>query len=154
MKSMPARGWKIALFVAAWLCHGTIHAAPVTLSDSSYEDYSPDVEVSPDDEVFVVWERCTLSVDEFLRRFLQHVLPRGFVKVRYYGLLSHALQHLLPWIRTLLEVDEVLRATHSSPEGARPVSVALSPTLCPTCGQVMRRIQHLLPRSRGSPLAA
>lgn len=99
------------------------------------------------------WERCTLSVDEFLRRFLQHVLPRGFVKVRYYGLLSHALQHLLPWIRTLLEVDEVLRDTHSSPEGAGPVSVALSQTLCPTCGQVMRWIQHLLPRSRGSPFA-
>jgi hypothetical protein len=28
-------------------------------------------------------------VDEFLRRFVQHVLPRGFVKVRHYGLLAN-----------------------------------------------------------------
>ena len=30
----------------------------------------------------------TLPCNEFLRRYLQHVLPRGFHKVRYYGLLS------------------------------------------------------------------
>ena len=30
----------------------------------------------------------TLSGEEFLRRWVQHVLPRGFVKVRHYGLLS------------------------------------------------------------------
>ena len=29
---------------------------------------------------------CTLPLQEFLRRFLQHILPKGFVKVRYYGL--------------------------------------------------------------------
>jgi Putative transposase. len=28
---------------------------------------------------------CTLDVMEFIRRFLQHVLPSGFMKVRYYG---------------------------------------------------------------------
>ena len=32
------------------------------------------------------WRTCTLTAEEFLRRFLQHVLPKGFVKVRYYGL--------------------------------------------------------------------
>jgi hypothetical protein len=31
----------------------------------------------------------TLSGVEFLRRFVQHVLPRGFVKVRHYGLLAN-----------------------------------------------------------------
>ena len=31
----------------------------------------------------------TLSADEFLRRFMQHVLPKGFVKVRHYGLLAN-----------------------------------------------------------------
>jgi len=31
---------------------------------------------------------CTLPVDAFIHRFLQHVLPKGFVKVRYYGLFS------------------------------------------------------------------
>jgi len=28
---------------------------------------------------------CTLSAEEFIHRFLQHVLPKGFVKVRYFG---------------------------------------------------------------------
>src|SRR5262249_35181134 len=32
----------------------------------------------------------TLSTEEFLRRFVQHVLPRGFVKIRHYGLLANA----------------------------------------------------------------
>ena len=31
---------------------------------------------------------CTLPAEEFIRRFLQHVLPKGFVKMRYYGFLS------------------------------------------------------------------
>jgi hypothetical protein len=31
---------------------------------------------------------CTLPAEEFIRRFLQHVLPKGFVKVRYYGFLA------------------------------------------------------------------
>ena len=31
----------------------------------------------------------TLSAEEFLRRFVQHVLPQGFVKVRHYGLLAN-----------------------------------------------------------------
>lgn len=34
------------------------------------------------------WKKCTLPGPEFLRRFLQHVLPQGFHKVRYYGLFS------------------------------------------------------------------
>ncbi len=34
-------------------------------------------------------EKClTLSAEEFLRRFVQHVLPRGFTKIRHYGLLA------------------------------------------------------------------
>lgn len=35
---------------------------------------------------------CTLSAEEFIRRFLQHVLPKGFVKVRYYGFFSPGLR--------------------------------------------------------------
>ena len=35
-------------------------------------------------------KRMTLSVDEFLRRFQLHVLPKGFVRIRHYGLLASA----------------------------------------------------------------
>jgi hypothetical protein len=38
---------------------------------------------------------CTLTSEEFIRRFLQHVLPKGFVKVRYYGFFSPGLRHRL-----------------------------------------------------------
>ena len=49
------------------------------------------------------WRHMTLPVDRFIARFLQHVLPRGFVKVRYYGFLAAKVRnHLLPVIRQLL----------------------------------------------------
>jgi len=35
-------------------------------------------------------KELTVSADEFIRRFLLHVLPRGFTKIRYYGFLAHA----------------------------------------------------------------
>ncbi|NVM21885.1 MAG: transposase, partial [Desulfobacterales bacterium] len=33
------------------------------------------------------WRNMTLDVMEFIRRFLQHVLPTGFMKIRYFGFL-------------------------------------------------------------------
>ena len=47
-------------------------------------------------------KRCTLPAPEFIRRFLQHVLPPRFLKVRYYGLLSPAQRQLLQKARHLL----------------------------------------------------
>ena len=44
---------------------------------------------------------CPLSAEEFIRRFLQHVLPKGFVKVRYYGFLSPGLRNRLASLRTM-----------------------------------------------------
>ena len=49
------------------------------------------------------FKRCTLAAEEFIRRFLQHVLPRGFVKVRYYGFLSSAVRPKLLSLRIQLE---------------------------------------------------
>jgi hypothetical protein len=45
---------------------------------------------------------CTLPVEEFICRFLQHVLPKGFVKVRYYGFLSSGCRQRLTTIRQQL----------------------------------------------------
>src|SRR5205809_2363431 len=47
-------------------------------------------------------KQCTLTAEKFIRRFLQHVLPNRFVKVRYYGLLSPGNRHLLQQARQLL----------------------------------------------------
>jgi hypothetical protein len=45
---------------------------------------------------------CTVTGEEFIRRFLQHVLPKGFIKVRYYGLFSSGNRHRLRQARKLL----------------------------------------------------
>lgn len=48
--------------------------------------------------------RLTLPVDVFIARFLQHILPRGFTKVRYYGLLSPSRRADLERARHLLDL--------------------------------------------------
>ena len=48
-------------------------------------------------------KELTLSADEFIRRFLLHVLPSGFTKIRYYGFLAHANKKTcIPLIRALI----------------------------------------------------
>src|SRR5207249_4822426 len=57
----------------------------------------------------------TLDADEFLRRFVQHVLPRSFVKIRHYGLLANAQREVrLALCRRLLLVTHM--AIMPSPE--------------------------------------
>lgn len=48
------------------------------------------------------WQIMSIKAEEFIRRFLQHVLPSGFVKVRYYGLFASANRELLSKVRVLL----------------------------------------------------
>jgi hypothetical protein len=47
-----------------------------------------------------------LPVEEFIRRFLQHVLPAGFQKVRYYGLFSSSQRPRLAVARRLLGLPD------------------------------------------------
>jgi hypothetical protein len=51
------------------------------------------------------WRTMVLDVMEFIRRFLQHVLPTGFMKVRYYGFLSPAASVPLERISALIELS-------------------------------------------------
>jgi hypothetical protein len=95
---------------------------------------------------------CTLSAEEFMRRFLQHVLPKGFVKVRYFGLLSPGMRSRLAQVRELLAVE----AASSAPSLADGSSVAVErqehlAVVCPTCGTVMQVTQLLPPLSRSPP---
>jgi hypothetical protein len=74
----------------------------------------------------------TLHVNEFLRRFLLHVLPPGFVRIRYFGFLSTRNRcTLLPLCRRLLAATETtphLAAMSSARESTRRVT-----WLCPHC---------------------
>jgi hypothetical protein len=78
----------------------------------------------------------TLSHEEFLRRFLQHVLPRGFPRIRYFGLLANRRRtELLPLCRTLLLVRPAL---------ASPTSTAAQALWkCPLCSGPMRLVERL-----------
>jgi hypothetical protein len=75
---------------------------------------------------------CTLPALEFIRRFLQHVLPKGFVKVRYYGLFSPAHRPQLARLRQHLAASSAPAAPE--PRESRAPAAAC---LCPTCGQPM-----------------
>jgi hypothetical protein len=92
----------------------------------------------------------TLTGDEFLRRFVQHVLPRGFVKVRHYGLLApRDREERLALARRRLLVESVRRPVSSSPEPACVVASPAEPC-CPHCGSP-RLVTRELPRGVASP---
>jgi hypothetical protein len=92
---------------------------------------------------------CTLSAEDFIHRFLQHVLPRGFVKIRYFGFLGSSQRLLLAALRLLLEKD-----SNSPLPGELPI---LSPTLpkgtllCPSCGKALLRLYTIPPNGRCPP---
>jgi hypothetical protein len=92
---------------------------------------------------------CTLPVQEFLRRFLQHILPKGFVKVRYYGLFRMGNRQLLARIRGQLQLLQLLAVEATpAPAASEGNTQVLS---CPSCGQPMRLERVLLPHNRGPP---
>jgi hypothetical protein len=74
--------------------------------------------------------RVTLTGVEFLGRFLQHVLPRGCAKVRYYGLWSAARRVDLERARGISSVP--LRASRPRPSRRRPHAVPTAAVRSPT----------------------
>ena len=126
-------------------------------------------------------KRVTLPVNAFLARFLQHVLPRGFTKIRYYGLLSPTSRPELERARAILALhaaplarlagaasDTTARGvivhdrTTSADASGGPltpagVAVALLVVLpvaraCPMCGHGRLRLLQQYRRSRAPPL--
>jgi hypothetical protein len=54
-------------------------------------------------------KKMTLAADEFIRRFLLHVLPKGLIKIRYFGFLAHTNKKKdIPLIRKLIDPDATL----------------------------------------------
>lgn len=98
-------------------------------------------------------QTMTLEGVEFLRRFAQHILPKGFTRIRFYGFWSNSCKsQSLPLIRELLgdhtdaqpaEQNEILNQNYP-PEHR-----------CPRCGQApLLPTLRLLPPTTGPPLAA
>ena len=93
-----------------------------------------------------------LDTHEFIRRFLIHVLPDGFHRIRHYGLLASAARKAnIAKIRTLL--GEEATAQDDAPN-AEIIPLTLREP-CPDCGGVMRIIETFrrgeVPRSRAPP---
>lgn len=84
----------------------------------------------------------TLSTDEFMRRFLMHVLPSGFHRIRHYGLLANARRK-----KNLVLVRNLLHATpDASPENEdTSAGTTTQPTfVCPDCGAAMVIVETLV----------
>jgi hypothetical protein len=76
----------------------------------------------------------TLKAVEFIRRFLLHVLPSGFVRVRHYGFLSNRVcQEKLALCRSLLAAGTVAKAP--APEATVGDETGSDATACPVCGR-------------------
>jgi hypothetical protein len=92
-------------------------------------------------------KRMTLAAKEFLRRYLQHVLPQGFHKVRYYGLLSPANRSTLKRVQLLLAQRRKITSDDSKDEPAKP----LVNHICPCCSEGLMVVISWIPRRSRSP---
>ena len=131
--------------------HGAIrylarYVFKTALSKGRLLGYEPDgrIRLSYQDSTTKRWGVVRLNPDTFLKRFLTHVLPKGFVRVRHFGWLSGAARKTRLLIRALLcgQLDE---PTPTLPETPKPC--------CPDCGAPMIRIAELAPLrfKRGPP---
>lgn len=101
----------------------------------------------------------TLPVDAFIARFLEHVLPRRFTKIRYFGLLSPSCRAKLAFARHLLQLHAA-PTTAPEPVAAdeRIASPALagpgpgpSPLRCPACHRGRLQLVACVGRPRAPP---
>ena len=84
----------------------------------------------------------TLSGEEFLRRFLEHVLPRGLMKVRHYGILSRR-YHSLP---------DLIPAPLAQPHAPLTEPALSSPATFPSPRCPLCRVGSLIPRRHLAPV--
>lgn len=110
------------------------NAATVTFK---YKDYRIDG--------FELFKTMTLATAEFIRRFLAHVLPKGFHRIRHYGLLANGQRaENIAKARELLEVP--MGQSEAQPEGealeaAEEDAPHIHPRPCPCCGGRMLVIE-------------
>ena len=100
------------------------------------------------DQVFFRWKDyadgnqqkvMALKAVEFIRRFLLHVVPPGFVRIRHYGLMGNRVRaENLALCRTLLELEQGSSTVSAVPRSESPQTHSMNTmmrTRCPVCGQ-------------------
>lgn len=97
----------------------------------SYKDYR-------DDQCKTMW----LDGEEFIRRFLMHVLPSGFMRIRHYGFLSNRTRcSKLAIIRGCLKLKTQHAADNESKISQLPQEVQ-TPCLCPQCHRGQLKVRY------------
>lgn len=99
-------------------------------------------------------KRMTLSKNEFIRRFEQHILPAGFVKMRHYGILGNNNRK-----KRVNEILKKMNIPQHPPTVKIPYQVRMLEcygvdiTLCPKCKMGhLSLIEKVFPKNRGSPI--
>ena len=92
-------------------------------------------------------KEMALPAPEFLRRFLLHVVPKGFMRIRHYGITANCQR------TTQLERCREILAPPAAPPVAESATVAAADAdaaiRCPACGGLMRVIEILAPTPAG-----
>jgi hypothetical protein len=111
-----------------------------------YKDYSDHNKV----------KQMPLSTGEFIRRFEQHILPRGFVKMRHYGILGNSNRK-----KRINEILQKMELPLHPPTVKIPYQLrmlekyGINVSLCPKCSQgLLVLIEKVYPGNRGSPFAS
>jgi len=159
---------KTALFVQVeprvWRKDWVVHSAPVGSGQQAFQYLAPyifrvaisnnrlrsleqgTVTFSYKESATDQLKRCTVTAQEFIRRFLQHVLPPRFIKVRYYGLLSPSNRPLLQLARQLLSATTGKPVSEDT--AALKTSAPPAPLSCPLCRGPLTLRGPLAPRGR------
>jgi hypothetical protein len=91
------------------------------------------------------WKKMSLKIFEFMRRYLQHTLPRGFTKVRHFGFMASNAKVPLARIRELIcALYEILIKLLPKKQAARK-----KPWVCKSCGGLIRW-RAFIPCPRGT----
>ena len=93
------------------------------------------------------WKTMTLDAMEFIRRFLQHVLPKGFMKIRHYGFLNPNFSLSIEHLRELISlIHHVVRDLLTAAPEYKNRKIR-----CACCGRALTLIAFLKPLPRGGP---
>ena len=86
----------------------------------------------------------TLTGVEFLRRFAMHILPRGFVKIRYFGILTSTYRKQVKFLKSKPDIFQLTETREQ-----RLVRLTgFDPCRCPKCKTGTLQVTELLPRIR------
>src|SRR5215469_5125187 len=81
--------------------------------------------------------KMTLAAEEFIRRFLLHVLPKGLVRIRYYGWMANRCRR-----QRAAQCRELLAAAAA----VDPPDQAAHGRRCPRCGGAVETVEVIVPR--------